>query len=142
MKRAEIIGWQFVGTLNSHFHSGYTDSDGRHLPPNEDDHCCPVCCGPCSALSAAIEDPQMLAEIATWIVCTRYNEGGWTFWNGETFSLDVDLIRAGWRRDDGSLYCVNGDELHDQLMREKAMAEILDEGNRRLKESLYGKEGR
>lgn len=141
MKHGEIIGWQFVGTLNDHFHHGYINGDGTTSPPNDDDHCCPVCCGPCSALLAMLDDQGLLDQVTLWILLTGYVKGGWDFWDSDGFRLNVDRIRAGWFRTDGTLYCINGPELHEELMREAAMAEMLDEGNRRLKESLHGEEG-
>lgn len=140
MELTEIIGWQFVGQIN-------TLRDGLH-EQGDPVNCCPICCGPCAALLAALNRPSHLSLINGYIRKTGWGTGDWDFWSEIDDGLHVANIKAMWFNEDGShkAICtmesgVDTSEAFHAAIREdvadREMAKWLDAGNKRLKKMLY-----
>lgn len=140
MELTEIIGWQFVNTINL-LRDGL-DEQGNPV------NCCPICCGPCAALLAALNRPSHLSLINSYIRKTGYNTDHWDFWSCDRDGLRVGDIRAMWFNEDGThkSVCMSSDgvnaseELHRMIredIADREMARICDTGNKALKRSLY-----
>jgi hypothetical protein len=140
MELTEIIGWQFVNTIN--LLSDGLDEQGDPV------NCCPICCGPCAALLAALNRPSHLHLINGYIRKTGYNTDGWDFWSELEDGLHVGDIKAMWFNEDGSHKSVcmssNGvntsEELHRMIredIADRQMAQMLDVGETRLKAEMY-----
>jgi hypothetical protein len=123
MELTEIIGWQFVGQINL-LRDGL---DEQGDPVN----CCPICCGPCAALLAALERPSHLSLINGYIRKTGWNTDGWDFWHTPHDGLHVGKIKAMWFNGDGThkSVCTSGNgvdtshEFHALVMEDLARLE-------------------
>lgn len=59
---------------------------------DQDEGCCPVCCGPCFALKALLDGGQ-LHDIAR-----GYAAGGWDCWDAAADRVDRALLARAWRQ--------------------------------------------
>jgi hypothetical protein len=94
MEFMEALGWHVVG----HIDALQDGLDDQGWPIN----CCPICCGPCHALNAMIDDPIMLNQLSEIIKLTGWATGGWDFWSEIDDMLRVGDIKAMWFNEDGS----------------------------------------
>ncbi len=58
---------------------------------DEDEGCCPVCCGPCAALKTLLDAGQLDDIVRT------YGSQGWDWWDAETGQVDRGLLARAWR---------------------------------------------
>ncbi|MEU8334728.1 hypothetical protein [Micromonospora tulbaghiae] len=59
---------------------------------DQNEGCCPVCCGPCAALKTLLDAGQ-LDDIAR-----GYAAGGWDVWDTERDQVNRAFLARAWRR--------------------------------------------
>lgn len=65
-----------------------------HAVDQEDDGCCPVCCGPCAALKALLDAGQLDS------IVRDYAAGGWDCWDTNADQVDRRWLARAWRQTD------------------------------------------
>ncbi len=90
----EALCWQVIGQINM-----LTDSfDDEGHPTN----CCPICCGPCAALNAILDNPYRLDMLNNMLAGHPYVRSGWDFWKPKGLTLRVKRIKKMWFKLDGT----------------------------------------
>lgn len=59
---------------------------------DQDEGCCPVCCGPCSALKALLDAGQLDS------IVRDYAAGGWDCWDTQAGQVDRRWLARAWRQ--------------------------------------------
>lgn len=90
----DLFAWNFIQTVNI-LPDG---EDGEGWPTN----CCPVCCGPCSALNSVLSNSRRVVELQDLLRDTGYPQSGWRFWDADMDLLDIKAIKAKWFKADGT----------------------------------------
>lgn len=94
-KMAEILGWQVIGQINM-LRDGLDDEG---FPVN----CCPICCGPCSALNEALDEVILRDDLEFLLMDHPYiRNGGWAYWSKKRGGLRINKIKRMWFKEDGS----------------------------------------
>lgn len=117
---AEALCWQVIGQINM-----LTDGlDDQGFPTN----CCPICCGPCSALNEILDNSYRLSMLNNMLASHPYikDGGGWDYWKPKGQTLRVKRIKKMWFKLDGSHKAICGsidgkdisDEFHAGVLKD------------------------
>ena len=95
--------WLIVGLINEHFPSPRTAfDDDPDWEPVMGTSGCTVNCGPCSGLHWLSRTISGRAEVDRLVRLTRFQEGGWDYWDETADTLRWDWFTAFW---DAHLSC-------------------------------------
>lgn len=117
---AEALGWQVIQSINI-LEDGLDDEG---WPVN----CCPICCGPCSALNEILDSPYWLSMLNNLLASHPYikDGGSWRYWKPKGQTLRVKRIKTMWFKLDGSHKAICGsvdgkdisDEFHAAVLKD------------------------